>query len=496
MDKEGVPRAPQAAGRPLRFLFFSKTSLLRHFDSTLVRLAGEGHELVLVTPDPEPYAKVPSGLHDLPNVHAVSFNERRRDGLQPTIRVVRRARDLLRYLDPQLEVAYANRDRAWQTLIAAISRDSRSEAELAHMPELRLHQEEVRRLEAVLATIEGLIPSDKAVEDFIASHQPDAVLVTPLVTPGSRQADMVKACQALQIPCGFPVFSWDNLSNKGTIHVLPDRVYVWNEVQAAEAVDLHGVPRERVVVTGAPRFDAFFDLEPSGSRERMVSKLGLDPSNPVILYVGSSPFVAPAEPEFVDSWIHAVRSSRDRRLREAGIIIRPHPRHRDAWEGWESDRWAGVVFKQTSMYNAQSLYDAITCCDVVVGLNTSAEIEAAILGKPVYTVDAGRAAPGQDGSKHYYYLLEETGGFAKRASSLSEHLLQISAGVRGDHDAHRIEQFAESFIRPLGLNVPVTPILAAAFVDLAARGGGAGSVVTTRPTAAGGHDGRMDRSSP
>jgi hypothetical protein len=216
----------------------------------------------------------------------------------------------------------------------------------------------------------------------------------------------------------------------------------------------------------------------------MLSKLGLDPSNPVILFVGSSPFVSPSEPQFVDSWVDAIRSSPDERLRSAGIIIRPHPRHRQAWDGWDAGRWTGVAFKQASMYKTQSLYDALTCSDVVVGLNTSAELEAAILGKPVYTIDAGPAAPGQDGSKHYYYLLEESGGFVKRARSLDEHLVEISAGVRGHYDAQRIEQFAESFIRPAGLDVPATPILAEAFIDLAVQGERARAHVSTSPAPA------------
>ena len=61
------------------------------------------------------------------------------------------------------------------------------------------------------------------------------MLVSPLVRFGSEQADWVKSARALGIPVGFPVFSWDNLTTKGIIHVQPDRVFVWNEVQKREA---------------------------------------------------------------------------------------------------------------------------------------------------------------------------------------------------------------------------------------------------------------------
>ena len=36
--------------------------------------------------------------------------------------------------------------------------------------------------------------------------------------------------------------SWDHLSSKALLHVAPDMVLVWNEVQRHEAVEMHGLP--------------------------------------------------------------------------------------------------------------------------------------------------------------------------------------------------------------------------------------------------------------
>ena len=67
----------------------------------------------------------------------------------------------------------------------------------------------------------------------------------------------------LSIPVGFPVFSWDNLSTKGALHVAPDSVFAWNEVQRRELVALHGLDPSCVKITGAPRFGEFFERQPS-----------------------------------------------------------------------------------------------------------------------------------------------------------------------------------------------------------------------------------------
>ena len=58
--------------------------------------------------------------------------------------------------------------------------------------------------------------------------------------------ELLKSARALGIPAGIFVTSWDNLTNKGSLKFVPERVFVWNEVQARDAVELHRIPRERV----------------------------------------------------------------------------------------------------------------------------------------------------------------------------------------------------------------------------------------------------------
>jgi hypothetical protein len=41
------------------------------------------------------------------------------------------------------------------------------------------------------------------------------------------------------------------LSSKGLLNFTPQRVLVWNDVQKDEAIDLHDLPADRIVVTGS-----------------------------------------------------------------------------------------------------------------------------------------------------------------------------------------------------------------------------------------------------
>src|SRR5215475_11509031 len=148
----------------------------------------------------------------------------------------------------------------------------------------------------LLAAIEDQLPPDAGIVRLIDSYRPDSVLVTPLIRPRIHQTEVVKAARTLGIPTGFLVYSWDSLTNKGRLHAEPDRVYVWNEVHRREAVDLHGVDPDRVVLVGAAQWDRFFTLVPSDSRDEFCTRHGFDPARPIILYLVSTNSVTRDEP--------------------------------------------------------------------------------------------------------------------------------------------------------------------------------------------------------
>jgi len=276
------------------------------------------------------------------------------------------------------------------------------------------------------------------------------------------------------VPSALLVFSWDNLSNKGVIHTIPDRVFVWNEVQREEATKLHRVPAAAVVATGAPRFDSFFRMSPSLDRAAFCEMAGLDPARPLVVYLASSPNVSPNEPMFAERWFDALRDGAEP-VRSAQVVIRPHPRAKAIWlehrrfgrgpnhpDGPADEGLALRVGK--SVQDDQSLFDVLFHADAVVGLNTSAEIEAGILGKPVYTIRASEVAPGQTGSVHFQYLLESQGGFVHDAATLEQHVEQLGDGLAGRFSAERLQ----TFVRPRGPDVPASRVLAEEIVAFAA----------------------------
>jgi hypothetical protein len=422
----------------------------RHFEGVLQELTARGHSVVVTAAHKRNKPlKLGGAFAANPHIDVVTNPVRRVDEWEPFVRPLRQARDYVRFLHPD----YAHAEKLGER---AKTYSPPGWAE--RMERLRGRRALVKR---ALEFAESLVPSERYYELFITSHAPDVVLITPLIDFGSYQTDYVKSAHALGIPIAFLPFSWDNLTNRGLIRVPPDRVLVWNDRQKQEAITYHDVPPDRIVITGAPRFDDFFAMQPSTTRGEFCARAGLDAARPFLLYLCSSHFVAPHEVGFVREWARAIR--RNPALSECGILVRPHPANAEPWNEARPDDIPGAaIWQEPPKVQADpGLFDSLFHAAAVVGLNTSAMIEAGILGKPVHTIQSREFAGGQEQTLHFHYLLARNGGLVEVASDFEEHARQLADAVASPATGReRSLRFVQSFVRPHGLDKPVAPIMA------------------------------------
>ncbi len=441
---------------------------LRNFGSTVEELARRGHQVHLTFLMRDKLAD-PRLLENLTATYATithDWAEVSRTAWLGMARAARSTADYLRYRAPEYRDAAALHERAADRVSPVVQAVSR-------LPLVRTVGG-LRFFTRVLHTIERTIPPDPAIVKLVASHKPDVVLVTPLIELGSDQVEFIKAAGALGVPCGLCVHSWDNLTNKGLIHVVPEAVFVWNEAQRREAVEMHDVPASNVVVTGAPTYDQWFTRRPSTTRDEFCQRVGLPAGRPYFLYLCSSKFIAPREAEFITKWIAALRSAPDPRVREAGVLVRPHPRGDMRGLDGESLRgnpdvavWPPDGANPVDAGSKNEYFDSLYHSVAAVGINTSAQIEAGIVGRPVYSIRAPEYVTTQEGTLHFHYLLNEHGGLLHMASTFEEHTRALTTALdRTAADAQRLRDFVEGFVRPRGLDVAATPLLAGAIEDL------------------------------
>ncbi|MGE3274300.1 MAG: hypothetical protein AB7O67_04255 [Vicinamibacterales bacterium] len=331
-----------------------------------------------------------------------------------------------------------------------------------------------RALTAGLREIERTLPRVPAVDAFLAQRQPDVVMLTPLIGLGSPELDYLRSARALGFRTLFGVWSWDNLSSKALIRWVPDVIAVWNETQRDEAVTLHGVPPGAVEVTGAQCFDQWFDRTPSRGHEAFCAHVGLPAAPRFVLYVCSALFRgSPSEARFVRRWLEGLRNSGDPALRDVPVLVRPHPSRLKEWDEVSLDGLGPVVLWGRNPIDAEAkadYFDSLSHAAAVVGLNTSAFLEAAIAGRPVLTVLLDEFHENQEGTLHFPYLLNVGGGLLYATRSLDAHQRQLGE-VLADPAGHagRSARFVEAFLRPYGLAEAATPRLVAAIERLAAR---------------------------
>jgi 2-polyprenyl-3-methyl-5-hydroxy-6-metoxy-1,4-benzoquinol methylase len=446
----------------MRLLFdLGMISHIRHFDSIVPELERRGHTVIL-------NGAVNDGLGQWR--FEIGETRDHRDVLSRVIvnrgdaegsRAYQRrcARDYIQYLRPMHEGSEVLRARARNMLVLGYVGIERPEQGAALEALLTgLDQPGLDAVDRALAAAERALPPDPAVVARLRAMCLDAVLVTPLVLNQYGQTEIVKAARHLGLPVLFLAGSWDNLTTKGMIQVAPDRTLVWNEIQKREAVEIHGLAPESVEVVGAARFDAFQERQPDTSRETFLAELGLDPDQRTLVYLGSSNLIAASELDFIERWLAALRAHREPALARANVVLRPHPKFRKGWQEAFAGREGVAVSWSESMNDDPLLFHTLVHGDAVVAVNTSAELEAAVLRKPVFSPLDADFALGQGGTVHFGYLQQENGGFARTCRSMEE-LLEGLRDELANRPAHpEIEAFLASFIRPRGLERRATDV--------------------------------------
>ena len=453
----------------MKVLFFARHwSYLRNFESAIEALAQRGHRVHMVV-------NVVEGLGGRQMIERLvarypeqlSMGEAPNRSIGPWFELGRRIRhalDYLRFFHPRYastpHLAARARERAPGAVLALLT--------LSFFKSDRGRQ----RLAGMLRALERALPRVKAFERFIAAQQPDVVLITPLIDVGSPQVDYLRAAKALGIRTVLPVGSWDHLSSKALLRFMPDALVVWNNTQRDEAIEMHGVSPDRVIVTGAQCYDQWWARRPARSREELCERVGLRADKPFVLYVCSSLFRNTAdEPSFVLDWLESIRASSDPRLKDIGILVRPHPARLKEWQEVDLSGYRQVAFWGAHPVDQEAkddYFDSMYHSAAVVGLNTSAFLEASVVGKPVHTVLLPHiSAANQEGTLHFHYLLD--GGLLRAARSLDEHvrLLADSLGGSGGGDPQS-KRFAETFVRPFGADAAATPRFADAIERVAA----------------------------
>jgi hypothetical protein len=460
-----------ASGQRDGVLFLMRNpAYVRNFASVLSTLGARGHRTTVLFEErkaggDEAGRRLIADLCGQYDSLSYELLPRRPLGVRGLLRMALSAgQDYLRYFDLPYRDATNLRSRA----LAPLPR--RLERGLAGV--LRLSPRGRRALVSAARRVDRRLGDDPSVRRELERRRPGVLLVTPMVHLRSRQSDWVRVAGRLGIRTMLCLYSWDNLTNKGLMHAMPDRIAVWNHHQRREAVELHRAEADSILVAGAWPYDHWFDWRVSRSRAELCRELGLPEDRALILYACSSRFIAERERPAVVRWVQALRASADPHVASANVIVRPHPLHADEWKEPSLEDLPGVaVFPPGGADpvddSARSDYfDSISHADAVVGVNTSALVESAIVDRPALALPAPEFRSTQDELPHFRQLVGEE-GMLRVSPSLEGHIAQLGHVLNnGAAEAAVRRRFVETFLRPVDGEASPTERLVAAVEEL------------------------------
>lgn len=164
---------------------------------------------------------------------------------------------------------------------------------------------------------------DRSFDSFFDKYDPDLVFVPNMLS--NEDYRLIKTAWRHGVPSiGMPK-SWDNLTTKTFFNVFPDSILIQSKLMKDTAVGLFGYPAENITVVGHPAFDTYASSEGLLTREEFCKKLGLNPSQKIILYGAGGSALAPHDEEVLSLLVDEIRSSPD--LQGVQIVVRPHPKY-------------------------------------------------------------------------------------------------------------------------------------------------------------------------
>jgi hypothetical protein len=309
--------------------------------------------------------------------------------------------------------------------------------------------------------IEAAGPVSPTVDAVFDEVKPHVLLVAPTIWPKNPiEADYFHAARRRGIPTVGYVNSWDNMTSKGTVHVVPDQYLVWNEPIAQEAVELHDLPAASIRITGAPHVDRFFTMTPSIDRPTMCRTMGADPDRPYVVFLCSSRTLIASEVELVTRLAAALAARFP-----AGaptLVVRPHPTNPEPWAQYAHP---GVALypllgdQADSPESWQDYFNQLTHASCVFGLNTTAFLEAVVVDRPCLTIVNDEFWASQHRTGHFRHLIK--GDFlevSEDAAEVAARVERILAGADEKRTGRR--EFTRWFLRPCGNAVPPTMVVA------------------------------------
>ena len=226
-------------------------------------------------------------------------------------------------------------------------------------------------------------------------YKPSLVISTHPIA--MDEVEFLSCAKKLEIKTIGMIKSWDNITTKGYIPIKSDCYLVWNSVIKNEMIQIHGISKKNIFVTGVPQFDPYADKKTIVERNSFFNKLCLNSNYKTVFFATSPASIGPEDPDIIDKLI---RNFNKNKINNIQIIARLHPLDSmERYEELKNKNFKNLAFQIPGesqndkrvkgildpMFIAE-LRDTMFHSDVTINTCSTTSLDAIAIDKPVINI--------------------------------------------------------------------------------------------------------------
>ena len=236
--------------------------------------------------------------------------------------------------------------------------------------------------------------TDRTFALFFEKYHPDLIFLEHLFD--DEEIALLREAKRRRVrTIGF-INSWDKLTARCMIRLLPDELLVYNDIVKREAVAQADLPPKLIQVVGIPQYDSYVHHQPT-PRPEFMRRIGIDPAKRFLLYAPMGETFSGSDWDIIDllqRWQESgefgadvevfVRFQPNDVLNDAELRRRPWLRYDRPGVRFSAMR--GVDWDMSGQ-ELGHLADTLHYMELLVCYASSMSVDAAVFSKPVVNIN-------------------------------------------------------------------------------------------------------------
>ena len=274
-----------------------------------------------------------------------------------------------------------------------------------------------------IRTLDYLLVKDDNYREYFDKYRPDMVFLAHLFS--DTEISFLRQAKKMGIKSVGLINSWDKITSRCMVRLLPDKLIVNNNIVKGEAMKFVDMAEEGIEVVGIPHYDIYFNKK--SSREDFAGRLGFSPEKKLVVFAPWGKERSDADKDLIKLLYRIL--NKDLVHLNSQLLVRFPPN--DVVELSPDLAGKNIIYQRPghkfakergvdwdmNFEDLQELMDTLYHSNLVISFTSSIAIDAALFEKPVINVkfdsrpsDSSLRRPSRFYDTDHYSKLLATGG--------------------------------------------------------------------------------------